>query len=91
MRSTSRRAVTPLLDERRYASDQSGRVVIEFRLNYDGRISDLKVVDSSVDEILSLLCQKAILDPSPYAKWPSDMRRKVDADYREVRFTFYYN
>jgi outer membrane biosynthesis protein TonB len=80
-----------LLDERRYASDQSGRVVVEFRLNYDGRISDLKVVDSSVDEILSLLCQKAILDPSPYAKWPSDMRRKVDADYREVRFTFYYN
>lgn len=80
-----------LLEERGYASDRTGKVVLEFRLNYDGRITDLKVVEHSVDEILSLLCQKAILDPSPYAQWPSDMRRRAGADYREVRFTFYYN
>jgi len=80
-----------LLEERSYASDRTGKVVLEFRLNYDGRITDLKVVEHSVDEILSLLCQKAILDPSPYGRWPSDMRKMVGADYREVRFTFYYN
>ena len=80
-----------LLDERGYASDRSGQVVVEFRLHYDGRISDLKVVNNTVDEILCLLCQKAILDPSPYARWPSDMRRMVNGDYRDVRFSFYYN
>jgi hypothetical protein len=80
-----------LLDERAYASDRSGRVVLEFRLNYDGRVTDMKVVENSVDEILCLLCQKAILDPSPYARWPSDMRRQMNEDYREIRFTFYYN
>jgi outer membrane biosynthesis protein TonB len=80
-----------LLDERGYASDKTGKVVLEFHLHYDGRITELKVVEHSVDEILSLLCQKAILDPSPYAPWPSDMRRRAGADFREVRFTFYYN
>jgi len=80
-----------LLDERSYASDRTGKVVLEFRLNYDGRITNMKVVEHTVDEILSLLCQKAVLDPSPYARWPSDMRRMAGADYREVRFTFYYN
>ena len=80
-----------LLEERAYASDRTGKVVLEFRLNYDGRVTDVKVVEHSVDEILSLLCQKAIMDPSPYGRWPSDMRTKVGADYREVRFTFYYN
>lgn len=80
-----------LLDERRYASDRSGRVVLEFRLNYDGRVTNMKVVENSVDEILCLLCQKAILDPSPFARWPSDMRRQMNEDYREIRFTFYYN
>lgn len=80
-----------LLEERSYASDRTGKVVLEFRLNYDGRITDLRVVEHSVDEILSLLCQKAVLDPSPYARWPSDMRKMANADYREVRFTFYYN
>jgi len=44
-----------------------------------------------VDFLLCLLCQQAIQDPSPFDKWPSDLRRLVGADYREVRFTFYYN
>jgi outer membrane biosynthesis protein TonB len=80
-----------LLEERSYANDRSGKVVLEFRLNYDGRVTDLKVVDSTVDELLSLLCQKAILDPAPFARWPSDMRLMAGKDYRDVRFIFYYN
>ena len=80
-----------LLDQRNYASDRTGRVALEFQLYYDGRISDMKVLENTVDDILCLLCQKAILDPSPYSRWPSDMRRMVNGDYREVRFTFYYN
>jgi hypothetical protein len=80
-----------LLDSRDFARDRTGKVVLEFRLNYDGRITDMKVAENTVDELLCLLCQKAILDPAPFARWPSDMRRLVGADYREVRFAFFYN
>ena len=79
-----------LLDSSQFAQ-RSGKVVLEFRLTYDGRIVDLKVGDSEVGEILSLLCQRAILDPAPYARWPDDMRRMIGNNYREVTFTFYYN
>jgi hypothetical protein len=70
---------------------RSGKVVLEFRLNYDGRISDMKVNGNEVGELLGLLCQRAILDPAPYQKWPSDMRRMVGSNFRDVSFTFYYN
>ena len=47
-------------------------------------------MENGVDDILSYLCQRAITDPSPYESWPSDMRRIIGADYRDVVFTFYY-
>jgi outer membrane biosynthesis protein TonB len=80
-----------LLEQRSYASDRSGKVVLEFNLHHDGRVTDLIVAENTVDELLCLLCQKAILDPSPFARWPSEMRRLTKGDSREVRFTFYYN
>jgi len=80
-----------LLDSGDFARERTGKVVLEFHLNYDGRIADMKVAENTVTELLCLLCQKAILDPAPYEKWPSDLRRMVGADYREVRFTFFYN
>ena len=46
--------------------------------------------ESSLTGLLAYLCQRAILDPAPYEAWPAEMRRIVDAEYREVRFTFYY-
>lgn len=82
-----------LLDTRDFARERSGKVVLEFFLHYDGRITDLRIVESTVGEpgLLAYLCQKAVEEPSPYAPWPSDMRRLARADYRHVRFTFYYN
>ena len=68
----------------------SGKVVLEFRLTFDGRITDMRVAENGVGEILCLLCQRAVMDPAPYAAWPKDMRRKM-GNYRDVRFTFYYN
>jgi len=69
---------------------RSGKVVVEFRLTYEGRISEMKTGHNEVGEILGLLCQRAIMDPAPYATWPSDMRRKM-GNFRDVTFTFYYN
>jgi hypothetical protein len=80
-----------LLDEVNYNTYRQGRVVIGFRLNYDGRITDLHVVESTVGDMLGLLCQKAILDPAPYERWPQEMRQTIDKDYRDITFTFFYN
>src|SRR5260221_3630259 len=78
-----------LLDERAYASEKSGKVVLQFTIHYDGRVSDMMVQDNTVGEVLGLICQKAVLDPSPFPKWPVDMRRML-RDLRTVQFTFYY-
>ena len=80
-----------LLDQINYVGYRSGKVELSFRLNYDGRITDMKVNDSNVGDMLSLVCQQAILEPAPYDKWSSAMRLEVGRDYRELHFVFYYN
>ncbi len=80
-----------LLDSGDFARDRTGKVVLEFNLTYDGRVTDMKVVENTVNELLCLLCQKAILDPAPYPRWPAEMRRMIGSDTRHVRFTFYYD
>lgn len=68
-----------------------GKIVVGFRLNYDGRITDLKVVENTTQNaMLELICKGAIDKPSPYRKWPMEMRRELKTDTRDVRFTFYY-
>ena len=79
------------LDERQLFSNDAGRVVVEFRLNYDGRITGLRVVETEVNDHLAWMCQRAVLDVNPFMEFPSDMRRLVKNDFREIRFTFYYN
>lgn len=79
-----------LLDQREYASDSRGKVVLQFRLHYDGRVTEMSVAENTVGELLGLICQKAVMDPAPYAAWPGDMRRML-GDSRKVQFTFYYN
>lgn len=79
-----------LLEDQRYSLDRMGKVVIDFRLTADGRISDLKTAQTDVGEIYTTLCELAIHRPAPYEKWPADVRRMVGDNYRDVRFTFYY-
>ena len=78
-----------LLDEREYASDSRGKVVLQFHLHYDGRITEMNMADNTAGEVLGFICQKAVLDNAPYAAWPSDMRRLL-GDTRSIQFTFYY-
>lgn len=78
-----------LLDQRDYASDSRGKVVLQFRLHYDGRVTDMNMADNTAGDVLGLICQKAVLDPAPFAVWPSDMRRTL-GDTRNIQFTFYY-
>lgn len=77
--------------ENNQLSQRSGRVVLEFKLNADGRITNMKVDGNEVGEILGMLCQRAVQDPAPYPRWPADMRRVIGSNTREIRFTFFYN
>ncbi len=79
-----------LLEQQRYSLDRVGRVVISFRLTAEGRITDMRVEESDVGEIYTTICQLAITKPAPYEAWPTDVRRLVGQDFRDIRFTFYY-
>jgi hypothetical protein len=65
-------------------------VVLHFSLHYDGRITEMSVAENTAGEVLQLICQKAVLEPAPYAAWPGDMRRML-GETRYIQFTFYYN
>ncbi len=79
-----------LLDSQKFAQDRTGKVMVQFHLNYDGTITGMKVLDNNVGELLGYVCQEAIAEPAPFAAWPSDMKRMVGANFREITFTFYY-
>lgn len=81
-----------LLDEQRFAGGAKGKVVVKFNLHADGTVRIVEPHETTLDDVLlTALCVRAIRDPSPYEKWPSDMMRMIGSNMREMRFTFYYN
>jgi outer membrane biosynthesis protein TonB len=68
-----------------------GKVVVEFQMHPDGRITGIKVIQSEVTDLLSTLCVQAILDPAPYDPWPKQMQLDIATDSRGVQFTFFYD
>jgi hypothetical protein len=78
-----------LLDSQRFALDRTGKVVLHFRLHYDGTVTDMNVTQNSVGELLGYVCQEAVNDPAPFEKWPNEMRFKL-GDSQDIQFTFYY-
>jgi hypothetical protein len=79
-----------LLNSQQFAMDRTGKVMLRFHLNYDGTITEMSVLQNTVGDLLGYVCQNAVNDPAPFAKWPGDMRRMVGKNYREITFTFYY-
>jgi len=79
-----------LLDSQQFAMDRTGKVTLRFHLNNDGTITEMRVLENTVGDLLGYVCQKAVSDPAPFAPWPTDMRRLIGEDYREITFTFYY-
>src|SRR5579862_678441 len=84
-----------LLDSMNFAFDRHGHVVLQFHLNYDGTITDMQVVDDTVDPtpdgVMGFLCQRAVNEPAPFERWPREMRLQFDRNYREIQFTFFYD
>ncbi len=80
-----------LLDNLSYEGYRQGKVVVQFNLNYRGEISDVKIIQNTVTEMLALMCEKAIRDPAPFGEWSREMRLAVGDDYRRITFTFHYH
>ena len=78
-----------LLYSQRFALDRTGRVVLLFRLNYDGSISQMRMAENTVGPLLGYVCEKAVLDGAPYEPWTEDMRLKL-GDSCDVQYTFDY-
>ncbi len=74
-----------------HSPNSSGKVVLEFRLHLDGRITGMKMIQSEVSDLMESFCEQAILDPAPFMPWPPEMRLELPNDYRDVQFTFYYD
>jgi hypothetical protein len=51
----------------------------------------MQMVDNTVGELLGYLCQEAIEEAAPFAKWPPDMVRLFGTNSRPVTFTFDYD
>ena len=79
-----------LLDSQQFAMDRTGKTTVYFHLNPDGAVTELKITDNTVGELLGYVCQEAIQQAAPFGPWSSDMRRMVGANFREITFTFYY-
>jgi hypothetical protein len=77
------------LDSNKFSMDRTGKVVLLFRLNYDGSISQMRFAENSVGDLLGYVCEKAVLDGAPYEQWTEDMRMKL-GDSKDVQFTFDY-
>jgi TonB family protein len=78
-----------ILDQ--YYIPSVGQVVLTFNLWSDGKVTNVQVERSTVDDLLSLKCRRAVQEPAPYAPWPEKMHDEIGSDRRFVRFTFYYN
>jgi outer membrane biosynthesis protein TonB len=73
-----------------FSQDRTGRVTLQFHLNADGTVTDMKVLSNDVGDVLGYVCLQAVEVPAPFAKWPSDMRRMVGDNYRQITMTFIY-
>ncbi len=73
------------------SATQPGSVRLEFRINYKGQISQMRVAETTVGQLQTVICEQAIQKPSPYGEWPREMRIELKGDYRDVTFTFTYH
>ena len=79
-----------LLDERNYTAENRGKVILQFVLHPDGRVTDMTMSENSAGEVLGYLCEKAVQDPAPFPPWPMELRRML-GETRQIQFTFYYD
>jgi lipoprotein NlpI len=79
-----------LLHAKAFPSPDDGNIVATFKLHRDGSVSDIEISGNSNSPIAPF-CVQAIMDCSPFPKWPDKMHPVAGQDYRKIKFTFYVN
>lgn len=81
-----------LLKEREagFGAGKQGKVTVRFNLHPNGSISNLAVVESTLDSDRTKLSQAAVSESAPFEPWPEKMKRMVGTGSRELTFTFSY-
>ena len=72
----------------RNRGEYTGVVTIKAQLRSDGQITNLTRTNGDVPEDIAVLCERAVLDPAPYAPWPDEMRQRIGSDVRQIEFKF---
>ena len=70
--------------------DSTGKVVLQFQLHRDGGVTELKLIGNTASDAIGAACRKAVLDSSPFPRWPKEMHKQVAADTRRLTLTFHY-
>ena len=65
-------------------------VTVKFQLLDDGQVRNVSSTDDAQSRILSLFCEKAIIDSGPFDPLSDDLRALIGKEPREISFTFYY-
>ena len=73
---------------RSYAEVRS-QVIVEFIINREGEVRDLRILNTSADRLRTLFCEDAILSRAPFGEWTRDMVA-ILGEEQPVRMTFLY-
>ncbi len=71
------------------AEDRPSMVRLRFRLDSQGEIHDLEVLETSAGRLATVLCRDAVMGRAPYGPWTEDMVRTLGTE-TEITFTFRY-
>ena len=70
--------------------ERAGAVTVHFELLDDGQVQNLRITDNTAGEILSLFCEKAIIESGPFDPLSDELRALVGKEPRDASFTFFY-
>jgi outer membrane biosynthesis protein TonB len=70
--------------------ERAGAVTVHFELLDDGQVQNIKVSENTAGQILSLFCEKAVIESGPFDPLPENLRALVGKEPRDASFTFYY-
>lgn len=69
--------------------DTASRVHIRLNIHSDGKVTEVKAVDTTAGEIATFICERAITERSPFRPWTQEMV-KVFGDKRTLNIMFHY-
>ncbi|WP_269522941.1 hypothetical protein [Coraliomargarita parva] len=69
--------------------DTGAKVLVEFTLHMDGKITEVKVLHSTASTIATTICENAIVKRSPFRPWTKEMV-EVFGEKRTLRVMFNY-